>query len=263
MAPDARAITTCPAPTNTEIAAERADTGASCPWLRSPGSVRLTVGVGGSSVGSMSPLLIAALCLVALPMAAQRPARPRPTEVINLSAVLTTFLADSGVPTRGLAWTTGNDLPIRWKSPGPVANPDQSARSRGLTLARIGEFTASIGDSVRIPTTISLVGTPLGLASTIVWMESLEVTLKGGGFFLTREMVEQALRNEGMHLQPLKCSREKEGASYGNLIDAVKAPGKTSSGLWWAWDSPQQRPQLTLTLLYRRADMAQVECYSG
>lgn len=60
----------------------------------------------------------------------------------------------------------------------------------------------------------------------------------------------------------MKCSRDKEGASYGNLIDAVKAPGKTSSGLWWYWDSPKQEMFLTLTLLYRRADMAKIECIS-
>lgn len=211
----------------------------------------------------MRSFVIAAILISALPLAAQRPARPRPAEVIKLSAVLTTFLADSGVQTRGLAWTTGNALPIRWNSPGPIANPDQSARSRGLTLARIGEFTASIGDTVRIPATISLVGSQLGLASTIVWMSNLEVTLKSGGFFLTRDMVEQALKNDGIQLQPLKCSREKEGASYGNLIDAIKVPGKMSSGLWWMWDSPQQQMQLSLSLMYRRADMAQVECYSG
>jgi hypothetical protein len=201
--------------------------------------------------------------LSASTLGAQRPAPPRTADAVKLSAVLTTFLADSGVRTRGLAWTTGNALPIRWKSPGPVANPDQSARGRGLTLARIGEVTASVGDTVRIPVTLTLVGSQLGLAHTILWMENLEVTTRGGGFFLTREMVEQSLRNDGLQLQPVKCSREKEGASYGNLIDAVKAPGKTSSGLWWAWDSPQQRMQLSMTVLYRRADMAQVECYSG
>jgi hypothetical protein len=64
-------------------------------------------------------------------------------------------------------------------------------------------------------------------------------------------------------LLPLKCRRETEGASYGNLIDAVKLPGKTASGLWWFWQSMQQEMQISLSLLYRRADMAQVECYTG
>jgi hypothetical protein len=109
--------------------------------------------------------------------------------------------------------------------------------------------------------TITVTGSQLGLASVGIHIPSLSVSLKGGGgFFLTREMVETALKNEGLSLQPLKCSREKEGASYGNLVDAVKAPGKTASGLWWMWQSPQQEPELFLSILYRRAEMAQVEC---
>ena len=38
-------------------------------------------------------------------------------------------------------------------------------------------------------------------------------------------------------------------------------PGKTASGLWWFWQSVQQEMQISLSLMYRRADMAQVECY--
>lgn len=213
----------------------------------------------------MRLLAIAVLLCGAHSAGAQRPApKGAAAPRVKLSTAMATFLADSGVRTRGLAWTTGSDLPIKWQSPGPIANPDQSARAKGLLLARIGTFTATVGDSVAIPVTISLVGPELGLASTTFLMENLEVTQKGGGgFFLTRQMVEDALKNEGVSLQPIKCSRDKEGASYGNLIDAVKVPGKMSSGLWWYWDSPQQRMMLSLGLMYRRTDMAQVECYAG
>jgi hypothetical protein len=175
--------------------------------------------------------------------------------------VIAAFLADSGVRTRGLPWTTGNNIAIKWDSPAPKANPDQSAAGRGLTLARSGTFTGTVGDSVALRMTISAVGTTLGLARVGIHIPSMEVSLGGGrGFFLTRHMVETALKNEGLTLQPLKCSRDKEGASYGNLVDAVKAPGKTASGLWWLWQSPQQQPELLFTILYRRADMAEVEC---
>ena len=101
-------------------------------------------------------------------------------------------------------------------------------------------------------------------ARVIVSIGSMQVTYQNGhGFFATREMVEQALKNEGLQLQPLKCSRDKEGASNGNLVDAAKFPGKTSSGLWWSWQSAQQELSMSLTILYRRADMSEVECYSG
>jgi hypothetical protein len=188
-------------------------------------------------------------------------AQSRATNRVKLSAVIAAFLADSGVRTRGLAWTTGNELAIKWESPTPKANPDQNAAQKGLTLARNGTFTGTVGDSVALPMTIAIVGTRLGLARVGIHIPSMEVKLSGGsGFFLTREMVETALTNEGLTLQPLKCNRAKEGASYGNLVDAVKAPGKTASGLWWMWQSPQQQPELFLAIMYRRADMAEVEC---
>ncbi|MBL0178413.1 MAG: hypothetical protein IPP98_04710 [Gemmatimonadetes bacterium] len=76
-------------------------------------------------------------------------------------------------------------------------------------------------------------------------------------------MIEQALKNDGLTFQPLKCKRETEGASYGNLVDAVKAPGKTASGLWWEWHMESQNLKVSLSMLYRKAEMAQVECYSG
>lgn len=198
-------------------------------------------------------------------LSAQQPRAGRPAgQPVALSAVITAFLVDSGVQTRGLPWTTGSSLPIRWESAAPVANPDQFERRQGLALVRNGQFTGTVGDTVALAMTIRLGGTQAGLARVGIHLASLEVTRAGGsGFFLTREMVENALRHEGLTLQPIKCSRDKEGASYGNLVDAVKAPGKGASGLWWMWDSPMQAPNLSLTILYRRAEMAQVECQEG
>ena len=183
---------------------------------------------------------------------------------VKLSVVIAGFLADSGIRTRGLPWSTGAELPISWATARPVPNPDAQARANGATLIRSGSFTGTVGDSVALMMAITLGGSAAGLTQVVVNIPSMEVTYaNGSGFFLTREMVEKALRDEGVTLQPLKCSRDREGASYGNLVDAVKVPGKTASGLWWFWQSPQQAPSLSLTILYRRTDMAQVECYSG
>lgn len=205
------------------------------------------------------PGALLALALATPPLAAQATrARANP---IQLSDVITAFLVDSGVRTRGLPWTTGDALPIRWDTPKPVPLQDEWLKRKGLTHVRNGTFTGTAGDSVALPMTISVTGIATGLARMSVGIASTEVTRSdGSGYFATREMIEQALKNEGLTLSPLKCNRETEGASYGNLVDAVKAPAKTASGLWWAWDSPQQAFQLTLTLLYRRADMTEVEC---
>ncbi len=198
--------------------------------------------------------------LIHTPLEAQR----QEPQKIALSSVITAFLVDSGVRTRGLPWTTGSNLPIRWTSPGPVTNPDTHARNKGVTHARTGTFIGTIDDSVTLEMSITLTGTAQALAGMSVTPASLHVTkADGSGFITTREMIEAGLKAAGLTFQPIKCKRETEGASYGNLVDAVKAPGKTASGLWWFWQSPQQEPTVTLTLLYRRADMAQIECYSG
>ncbi len=211
------------------------------------------------SLGRVQGLLVPSLLvLLAAPLGAQAPSGAR---AVKLSAVITAFLVDAGTRTRGLAWTTGGELPVQWESPGPVTNPDSWSRQQGLMLARSGTFTGSIGDTVALDMTLVLSGNDTGLQRVTVHLPSMLFSrADGSGFFVTTQMVEQSLKDDGMTLQPLKCSRETEGASYGNLVDAVQAPGKTASGLWWFWQSPQQEPTLTLTLLYRRADMQQVEC---
>lgn len=210
-----------------------------------------------------SVLLLGAVMGGLVSRAAVGQAKPAPAKV-RLSAVLAAFLVDSGVKTRGLAWTTGSALPVVWATPGPVANPDKAAGAKGLPLIRSGTFTGTVGDTVALAMTVQLTGAESGLTRVMVGMMSMAVTGKrGGGFVLTREMVELALKHEGVALTPLKCSRAKEGASYGNLVDVIKLPGKTASGLWWYWDSPAQRMLLNLTLMFRRTDVNEVECASG
>lgn len=202
-----------------------------------------------------------AACLMVSTAPAQRPTATK----VPLSAVLTAFLVDSGVRTQGLPWTTGSALPIRWATPAPVAIKDAGLLQRGLTQQRTGRFLGTLGDSVALWMEITVQGAPGGLSAMSITLDSMEVTgPRGkGGFFLTREMIEVALKSDGMTLQPLKCKRETEGASQGNLVDAIKAPGKTASGLWWTWWSESQQLKVSLGLLYRRADMARVECYTG
>ncbi len=210
---------------------------------------------------------LAARGLAALPVTGQQlrseGASADAAAQVKLSQVITTFLVDAGVQTRGLAWTTGSALPVRWETPAPVA-ADPWLQQRGIMLGRTGTITATVGDSVAIQAVVVLNGTDVGLQRLTIHLPMLHVSRPdGGGFTLHREMVEAALKNDGLTLQPIKCSRATEGASFGNLVDAVGAPGKTASGLWWLWQSPMQEPTITLTILYRRADMNEVECIGG
>jgi hypothetical protein len=167
--------------------------------------------------------------------------------------VIAAFLADSGVRTRGLPWTTGDALGVKWATATPVRNPDESSLAAGRSLARLATFIAPVAKQ-HIPVQLTVEGNELGLARVLFTMPMQEVT---------REQIETALQQDGLALQPLKCSREKEGASFGNLLDAAKAPGKTASGLWWNWNCAHDGCTLSLTLLYRKADAARIECYTG
>src|SRR5688572_33012670 len=101
----------------------------------------------------------ALIALVTTNADAQRRGAEKPGGSVRLSSVISAFLADSGVRTRGLPWTTGEQLAIKWESPGPIPNPDQSALRQGIALARIGTFTGTVGDSVALSMTITLTGT--------------------------------------------------------------------------------------------------------
>jgi hypothetical protein len=204
------------------------------------------------------------IALTATSLPAQSTARVGSPAGMRLGDLITDFLVDEGVRTRGLPCTTGSRLAVEWESDGPVANPDAYAQRQGRTLARSGSFTGVLSDSVALTMTVELAGNDASLRRVTIHLPSMLFTRPdGSGFFVPNEMVLRSLTDQGLTLAPLKCDREAEGASYGNLVEAVRAPGKTASGLWWFWQSPQQEPTLTLTVLYRRADMDAVECSGG
>ncbi|MEP7325268.1 MAG: hypothetical protein ABI836_04895 [Gemmatimonadota bacterium] len=186
---------------------------------------------------------------LAAPLAAQQaPAR--------LSMVLTAFLADSGVATRGLPWTTGSALPVQWATRAPVA-AEAWARQKGFTMARAGTVRIKVGTHEPVEMALQLFGNNAGLQQVII-----SVNLQESDELQHGEM-RTALAAEGMTLTPLKCDEKKEGASYGNLVFVAKAPGKTPSGLHENWDCSMNGCGWSMTLLYRKADVAPIECYSG
>lgn len=196
--------------------------------------------------------------IAALAVAAAAVAFPRVVSAQQegtLPALVRTFLVDSGVRTRGLPFTVGNVAGIRWKTPGPVA-ANVAMRREGYTLERHGEATVRVGDKRGIPVRLTAYGTALGL-------QSVSLVVATTAHELTERLVLSALERDGATLTPLKCDLEKEGASFGNVAYVAKLPGKTASGLWAMWQCPQAGCELVLTILYRRADVAKVECNGG
>jgi len=180
--------------------------------------------------------------------------RPLPAQTqasMSLSTLLTTFLADSGVRTRGLPWTTGKELPVAWQSADPVKiaypTPD------GTTVARTGTTQVGLADGSTADATIEVAGNEVGVQRVAVWFDAPE---------LPKNLIvaEQSLTDAGFTLTPLKCSRDTEGATYGNLVYVIKAPGKTASALHESWNCTQEGCTATVALVYRKRDLAGITC---
>lgn len=197
------------------------------------------------------PGWIAAAALL-LPSVGSLPASPA-----ELPSVIATFLADSGARTRGLPWSSGDQLPVHWATVRPAPNPDRFLQRQGLALVRRGSIPVLIGGKTADTMTLSLYGTAAGIQRV-----NLALAYNGDTSPVNpRVRVATALERAGFRLTPLKCSDKTEGATFGNLVFVMKAPGKTASALWESWNCAADGDcGLELTILYRKAELAQVEC---
>lgn len=177
----------------------------------------------------------------------------RAQQAVPLPTVLATFLADSGVPTRGLAWDRGASLPVRWDTPAPVAAQNY-LMMQGLTQVRSGMLQVAIGDTIVREAMLTIAGTPQGIQRVDVSIASLDSWLTGP--------IEAALEG-GLTLRPLKCARETEGASFGNVAWVVRAPRKTASAAVMIWNCGHDGCGIQVGIRYRRADLNEIECTGG
>jgi hypothetical protein len=174
-------------------------------------------------------------------------------QAVKLSTVLTSFLADAGLRTRGLPWTTGAALPVKWETARPVASPEPLARE-GLPLGRSGEVRVVVGDQEARPATLQLYGNANGLQRVAVVFHDADMP--------ESDAPERSLAAEKIGLELLKCDPKTELASGGNLLYVLKAPGKTASALVKSWDCGSSVGcSMSLILLYRKADVAQYTCF--
>jgi hypothetical protein len=189
--------------------------------------------------------------LVPALLSAQKPpkskAKPPAT---TLAAILGTFLADSGVATRGLPWTTGNTLPVKWNSAGPVKS--QYTMYNGVTSERTGS-THFATDTGAVEGNLTVLGNEAGVQRFWVQWDMVALpTLSADSLLL----------KAGFTLTPTKCSRDKEGYSYGNLFFVIKAPGKKAAGLQESWNCAQEVCTASYILYYRKADAENADCAS-
>jgi hypothetical protein len=74
------------------------------------------------------------------------------------------------------------------------------------------------------------------------------------------DQASQALVADGVALKPLKCRRETEGASFGNVVSVAQFKGRIGVALWENWDCGHDGCGFWMALLYRRTAVDQVEC---
>ena len=192
-------------------------------------------------------IAVVATLLTAIPMAAAAQSPPKKANpaaeehvTTTLPEVLAAFLADSGVATRGLPWTTGNSLPVTWNSTGPV--PTQMTFYPGITSERTGTARMTTSDTGTVEVQLYVLGNSAGVQR--FWVNWDMIALRG-------ETADSLLAAAGFTLTPTKCSRETEGYSFGNLQFIIKAPGKKAAGLQEGWNCAQETCLLAYSLFYR------------
>lgn len=167
----------------------------------------------------------------------------------TLPILMATYLADSGVRTRGLPWSVASALPITWSTAKPVA-PSYDA-GPGLTLVREGTVQVRASDTSTVEVNLRIYGNENGVQRFVAYWDREA---------LPDARAESALTDAGWTLKLLKCSRETEGFSFGNLLYAAKAPGKTAAGLQETWNCEHDGCTNSFTMYYRKADVEQFDC---
>lgn len=207
-------------------------------------------------------MLIRPILLLGLFAGATKASPPRvPTPVtVTIGQVLSAFLADSGVVTRGLDWTHGDALAITWESRAPVAVTEAWLTSQGYTQKRSASAKVTMGSDSAREMTLTSFGTAAGIQHVLLSFGY------NGNFdaFDPKTAVAATLKAEGMTLTLLKCNPATEGTMFGNLVYVLKAPGKTASALHLLWNcTGTGECGMEMALVYRRADLTTIDCAGG
>lgn len=168
-------------------------------------------------------------------------------QTVQLGTVITTFLADTGVPSRVVPWTIGSRLPVTWQSGRPVKTD-----AEGYTLGLNGTVQVALEGHAPVPVTIQLLGNNDGIERVTLAFDWTNPDL---------DVVEKTLETQGVHLTPLRCNRKTEPKAAGNVLFEARAAGKTSLGVEEAWScAPAGTCSLGMSLLYRRNDVDTFHC---
>lgn len=215
------------------------------------------------------PGAVAALLLVAalpLRLDAQGGAAPRP--IMTFPALLGLFQQPAGTPEGSiLDWDAGSgpESRIRWAMQ-EIRESPEFARG-GYAYERIGHVVVELdgqpayrmvfqGRQVPGAWRVTLQGPRAGPYQVLV---STEGDAQGLDLDMAKVLVAA-----GWTVEPYKCRRETEGATYGNLVHVVTPPGGRPLWLHENWNYGQASGLgIAVTLLYFRDEADKVECVGG
>lgn len=195
------------------------------------------------------PLILLVALVPTAPQAQTQAPAKKPPATLTLPTLLSTFLADSGVATRGLPWTTGSTLPVKWNSTKPV--PSQYTMWPNVTVERTGTARMAASDTSTVDVQVFVLGNDAGIQRFFVSWDMVQLPTLAADSLLVRA---------GFTLTTTLCDRATEGYSYGNLLQVIKAPGKKAAGLHEQWNCAQEDCTAAFVLYYRKADAEKVEC---
>jgi hypothetical protein len=196
-------------------------------------------------------MLLATLMVVSSPLPAQEAAQPSTAgpPVTTLPVLLSTFLADSGVATRGLSWGIAGNIPVQWTTTKPT-KPSWDV-GPGITLQHEGTVRVEVSDTATLDMQLHVYGNSTSVQRVAVSWDMSQLSGEGAEGLLTAA---------GWLVRTLKCTRASEGYSYGNLFYAAKAPGKTASGFHENWNCAHDGCTAMMTIYYRKADVPPIDC---
>lgn len=192
------------------------------------------------------PLALASTVVLGMPLAA------RSQEPVAVSVVLSAFVPDSSAST--VAWTAGDELPLRWASPGPVST-EAWQQQQGYTKSRTGSGQVVVQDTLVKDVTVTALGDDAGIRSALIVFTELDSWLTGP--------IEQSLAAEGVALSALMCSRETEPPSFGNVLWTAQASGRQPVPLWLNWNCGHDGCGIALQSSPSPSELAGIECIGG
>lgn len=175
----------------------------------------------------------------------------------KLGAVLLAFTPDAAAPSRNLPWTAGAGLPVKWD--GPAGPAPEYLKAQGMTRQRTGSLRVTLDTPAPAKVQVILQGDANGIRKV-----SLGFAYDGNQGPEVEPMgrIDRALAADGIKLGALKCRKEGEGVTGGNVAYLLPLAGRKPAAVIEFWSCGADGTcMLDVTLADPKGDLSDVECH--